>query len=203
MEWLAKKPDAAQTLILRAVGVQDTSKVAMLRAKRTLEENAWDSAKQARWKDREAWLKLRALLELILTGSATFALDVLDHVPLKGVAEESRDTAALLMLYRHSVVLKNVMEPRVMRERSRLALEKWPGNSIVLEVFLEGEKGQSVWGRVRGTTTESPGMATKGVRRRIQEVWTGKWQVGQWASEVERVRARLAVAVRDERYVLF
>ncbi|KIY70954.1 hypothetical protein CYLTODRAFT_346760 [Cylindrobasidium torrendii FP15055 ss-10] len=199
MEWLAGKPDAAQTLILRAVGVQDTSKVAVLRAKRTLEDNAWDLAREARWKDREAWWKLRALLELILTGSATSAIDVMDQVPLDGIPEESRDTAVLLMLYRHSVVLKNVMEPRLLRERSRRALEKWPGNSIVLEAFLEGEKGQSVWGRVRAIATESPGMVTKGVRRRIQEVWTGKWQAGQWASEAERVRARLAVAVRDER----
>ena len=65
-------------------------------------------------------------------------------------ARESMTMVGLAMLYRYGVVLKNPMPPMILRERASIALGAFPGNSIILGIFLEDEKGQGVWGKVRG-----------------------------------------------------
>jgi len=84
--------------------------------------------------------------------------------------------AGLVMLYRCRVIVKSPMPPMVLRERASIALGAFPGNSIILGIFLKGEKGQGVWGKARGMLRDN-------------EV------------DVGRTRSRLAGAVESERCV--
>ncbi|KAH7928477.1 DUF1740-domain-containing protein [Leucogyrophana mollusca] len=201
LEWLDGKSDAALQIILRSASVEGSSGMMVLRAKRNLEEII--AASTEHWKDREAWVKTRALLEL-LTSSPVSALAVLDSQPADG-GEEARESlmvASLLMLYHHSVTLRNPTPPTVLRDRLQVAIEACPNNTIILGMFLEGEKGHGVWGRVRallGQNTLDVGAKEKGVARRVAEVWVAGWEKGRWDSEIERTRSGLAAAVESER----
>jgi hypothetical protein len=152
------------------------------------------------WKKREGWIKLRALLELLTDNGPSAALHVFDKhlLDTKGTSHESLTIACLFMLYHYSVTLRNPMPPSVLRERVREALEEYPSNSVILGLFLEGEKGRGVWGGVRSILGESGGKM-KDVARRIQEVWITGWERGRWTSEIERTRSGLAAAVESER----
>jgi hypothetical protein len=207
MEWLETKSEiAALQVVLKSAGVQGGDSVTLLRAKRNLE----DASREERgWKEREAWVKCRALLEL-LTISPMAMLTYFDGYllgddPLPGIAHESLSVAALLMLYRHSSVLRNPTPPAILRNRLERALEIYPSNSIILGMFLQGEKGQGVWGRVRNILGESTkdGLSTdKDVARRVADVWMAGWERGRWEGEVERTRSGLAAAVQNERQVI-
>jgi hypothetical protein len=116
------------------------------------------------------------------------------------VPHESLTMAALLFIFNYRVVLKNPMQPVLLRERAEQALEAYPSNSIIIGVFLEGEKGQGVWGKVRGMLGAADGKF-KDVARRMEEVWIAGWENGRWKAELERTRCGLAAAVEDERYV--
>ena len=197
MEWMAGHSDQALNVILRSVGVDGRSGILLLRGIRNLEAAIED---EAVWKKREGWIKLRALLELLTANGPTAALNVFDkHLrDTKKNGHESLTVACLLMLYQYSVKLRNSMPPSVLRERVKEALEEYPSNSVILGLFLEGEKGRGVWGGVRGILGESGGK-TKDVARRIQEVWIIGWERGRWTSEIERTRSGLAAAVESER----
>ncbi|KAF9015505.1 NRDE-2, necessary for RNA interference-domain-containing protein [Cyathus striatus] len=84
----------------------------------------------------------------------------------------------------------------ILRERVERGLEEYPSNSVILGIFLEGEKGEGVWGRVRGILG---GGEMKDVARRVEEVWIAGWEKGRWMGEVERTRSGLAAAVETER----
>jgi hypothetical protein len=207
MEWLETKSElAALQVVLKSAGVHGGDSVTLLRAKRNLE----DASREERgWKEREAWMKCRALLEL-LTISPVAMLTYFDGYllgddPLPGVAHESLSVAALLMLYRHSSVLRNPTPPALLRNRLERALEIYPSNSIILGMFLQGEKGQGVWGRVRdilGESTKDKLRTDKDVARRVVDVWMAGWERGRWEGEVERTRSGLAAAVQNERRVI-
>jgi len=208
MEWLAGNPEDALQVVLRAGGVEGGGGVVILRAKRNLEAKFTVVEDMRRWKEREAWIKLRALLELLTTKEPAGTLAVFDsHLFGDGsmsngsLPHESLMVSCLLMLYRHGMVLRNPTPPSVLRERVERAFEVYPSNSVVLGLFLEGEKGQGVWGRVRGILGEGGGRE-KDVARRVEEVWIAGWESGRWEGEVERTRSGLAAAVENERYVL-
>lgn len=200
MEWLSDNPDAALSVILRAVKVEGREGIQILRAKRSLDELCNGDA---HWKERESWIKLRALLDLLTSADPETAIGVFDDYLSQGIekdssAHESLTVACLLMLYRHGTVLKNPNKPLLLRERVEQAIELYPSNSIVLGLFLEGEKGQGVWGRVRRTLGEVPGTE-KDVYRRVEEVWiNANWDAGRWEAEIERTRSGLAAATDNE-----
>lgn len=207
MEWLAGDAEAALRIILRAAAVDGSGGIAILRARRRLAEIVAEIDLGSHWVERGAWVRLWALLEL-LTASVDAALSVLDtqlsvlHVGT--VAHESLTIATLWMLYVHGVILKNVVPPGVLRERAGRALTAYTGNTVVLGMFLEAERGQGVWGRVRGILGEGTAdgaPVVKGVERRVAEVWVAGWERGRWAWEVERTRSGLSAAVQDERWV--
>ncbi|PBL01212.1 hypothetical protein ARMGADRAFT_1007241 [Armillaria gallica] len=199
MEWLDQKSDAAMSVILKAVGVASQGMVAILRAKRNLEDISKHT--HLAWKDNEAWVKLRALLELLTSNDLAQSLSVFDdriHQAGVGVADESMAVASLLFIFRHGYILKRPMTPSILRDRASDALRKYPSNSIIFGLFLEGEKGQGIWGRVRDMLGENPGDE-KDVCRRIEEVWVARWQSGRWEGEIERTRSGLAAAMESER----
>ncbi|KAF8167773.1 NRDE-2, necessary for RNA interference-domain-containing protein [Crassisporium funariophilum] len=202
MEWLAGSDQQALMVILSALGMAGPSTgVTILRARQSLSDAVQNARKSTRWRERESWIKLRALLELLTAQEPTEALAVFDeHLAEEGENSfhESLTTALLLMLYYHGTILKRPMPPAILRERSGHAIEAYPSNSIIIGVFLEGEKGQGVWGKVRNILGGNDGKA-KDVARRIEEVWIAGWQKGGWSGEVERTRNGLATAVEHER----
>ncbi|KAK2461663.1 hypothetical protein APHAL10511_006126 [Amanita phalloides] len=197
MEWLASRHEEVFNVILRSADIQERGDVAVLRAKRSLEV-AFGCSTQ--WQERVAWIKLRALLELLTTANAKIATKIFDaHAVDEGSIEhESLTMASLLMLYYYSSILKNPMPPSLLRERARRATELYPSNSIVLGLFLEGEKGQGVWGNISASVGESGGKS-KDVARRVEEVWIANWESGRWMDEIERTRSRLNAAVEHDR----
>lgn len=203
-EWLAGLPDGATEVILRSAGSQGTGGIAVLRAKRHFEEAI--ALSSMHWKDREYSIKLWALLE-ILTASPEAALATLD-VQLSAldpgsIAHESLAVASLSLLYAHGFVLRNPMPPALLRERAERVIELYPSNTIVLGMFLEAQKGQAIWGRVKalfGEGTEAS-MRDKDLTRRVAEVWVASWEKGRWEAEQERTRGGLSAAVQSERYV--
>ncbi|KAJ7706309.1 NRDE-2, necessary for RNA interference-domain-containing protein [Mycena rosella] len=180
MEWLAGQTDAALKVVLRSAGVEGSGGVVLLRAKRNLDDAA-SAAEEG--KAREPWVKLRALMELLTSSGPEHALQIFEvHVSALKVGSAQHErllVAELLMLYRHGVVLKNPTPPALLRE----------GNSVLLGLFLEGEKGQGVWGKVRAMLGESG----------TEKVWIAGWDKGRWEAEVERTRSGLAAAMESER----
>ncbi|KAF9569889.1 hypothetical protein CPC08DRAFT_772937 [Agrocybe pediades] len=198
MEWLSGDDQRALEVILKSAGVDGpASGINILRAKRFLEDAAVAVRPLHGWKEQEGWVKLRALLELLTGNEAQFVFDIFDKYADEQ-CDESFTTASLVMAYSYGFVLKRPMPPSILRERAHAAFEKYSSNSIILGILLETEKGQGVWGRIRGMLGSSDGKA-KSVARRIEEVWIARWESGRWESEIERTRSGLAAAVEHER----
>ncbi|KAJ3844301.1 NRDE-2, necessary for RNA interference-domain-containing protein [Lentinula raphanica] len=199
MEWLAGQGENALSVILRAARIEGRGGVAILRAKRTLNDFGRECNT---WQEKEAWIKLMALLDVMTSLNIQNALSTFDEelmrIEPREIAHESLTMASLLFLYRYGSVLKHPMPPSILRERVIQAIAHYPHNSIVLAIFLEVEKGQGVWGRIRATLGDN-GENMKDVARRIQEVWIAGWESGRWEAEIERTRAGLAGAVEHER----
>jgi hypothetical protein len=202
MEWLAGNSDAATRVILRAADVEGLGGLAVLRGKRSLEATVHEIPNTL-WKVREAWTRLGVLLEL-LTGNS---LPSFLSAPLEAgtVVQESMAVASLGMLYHHISTLRSPTRPLVLRERLEKAVELFPDNTILLGMFLEMQKGQGLWGRVRklgdNVITSDDMAKERGVARRAAEVWLGGWEKGQWFWEVERIRGGLTAAIQNERCV--
>ncbi|KAJ3569428.1 hypothetical protein NP233_g5061 [Leucocoprinus birnbaumii] len=210
LEWLAGQDEEAMNIIFRSVNMETTkSGVALLRAKRKLEDAAEALASAAhditKMKERESWVKLRAMLEILAGSDVAAMLRVFDRYlqpkDLPDATRESMTVASLIMLYRYGFILKNPMPPMILRDRVSVALEAYPSNSVILGIFLEGEKGQGVWGKVRGILgdNEVDIGKVKDVARRIEEVWIAGWEKGRWRGEIERTRSGLSGAVESER----
>ena len=201
MEWLEGGDEQTLKVILSSVGLEaPATGITILRTKRSLEAMMASTKLSSQWKEYEAWTKLRALLDLLTSQDLTAALAIFDE-PLEreSCLNESLITASLILLYFHSVILKKPTPPSILRERAGTAVELYPSNSIILGIFLEAERGQGIWGRVRSTLGNNAGRI-KDVARRAEEVWMAGWQEGRWQSEVERTRNGLAAAVEHERY---
>ncbi|KAH6916852.1 NRDE-2, necessary for RNA interference-domain-containing protein [Coprinopsis sp. MPI-PUGE-AT-0042] len=197
MEWLAAQGDQALNVILQSVGISQPGDVGILRAKQFLRE-----AKQAATgEDAEIWLKMYALLELLRGADMASVLALFDEMAQTANAQSRQRlmVASLLLVYYYRVTLNNPLPPAVLRERAAKAFEEYPSNSVILGILLEAEKGQGIWGRVRGMLGGGSDGLARDVARVVQEVWVGGWEKGRWANEVERIRSGLAAAVEHER----
>lgn len=209
LEWLLSKRTAALQVVLCAGGVPrdslsaEVSSVQILRARSGLEERCQQRV-IPEWKFRLKWIKLRILLEL-LVGTFEAATGVAErHLGSEeggNIQHESLTVASLIVFYHHTVTLRNNAPPAVLRELVQKALDVYPSNTVVLGLFLECEKGEGVWGRVRALMSEFPpgALQDKSVVRRLFEVWVANWEEGRWSGEVERVRAGLEAAVVSDR----
>lgn len=221
MEWLAGQDEASRTVILKSVGVEGSLGVNILRAKRQLEDNIQRSTANPTlgkdpWESRNnrmAWVKSRALLEL-LTSSLSAALAVLDNHMERmerssaiGTRElESLVMVSLALIYHHGVTLRNPYPPEILRKRAEKGLLLFPSNSFILGMFLEGERGQGVWGKVReqlGEVIVDGEVREKDLMRRVVDLWIESgWEHGRWQLEKERARSGLNSAIKHERYEL-
>lgn len=204
MEWLLSNTDAALESILNAAGLgNERSGISVLKAKRRLDELCrLESVPE--WRFRVCWIKLRFLLEL-LTGPvedmAKLAETLQDKERLGSTEHETLVVASRILVYQHTTMLRNQAPPSTLRNLVTKALEIYPDNSILFGLFLETEKGESVWGRVRSIINDTSRTVTQGksVSRRIMELWTAKWEQGRWFAEIERARSGLEAAVISDR----
>ena len=200
--WLRGNDTSAVQLIASALGIEGIIEgVGLLRVKRAVHSQL--DLQQVGSLEWGAWVKTRCLLELLTT-----SVDPVEHcltlfdalvgdVPPPSPPHEAMTVACCVMLYHYSVTLKATVQPAILRNRVQKSLESYPENTMLLALFLESEKGQGVWGRVRSLLDEdSQGM---GLSRIMWEVWAEGWEIGRW--EPERVRTRLEMAVSSERYV--
>jgi hypothetical protein len=193
---------SAVQLIAHALGIEGSIEgVGLLRVKRAVHSQL--DLQQVGSLEWGAWVKTRCLLELLTT-----SVDPVEHclalfdalvgdVPPPSRPHEAMTVACCVMLYHYSVNLKATMQPAILRNRVQKSLEWYPENTILLALFLESEKGQGVWGRVRSLLDED--AQGKGISRVMWEVWAEGWEFGRW--EPERVRTKLEKAVSSERYV--
>ncbi|KAF8647946.1 hypothetical protein AX16_006478 [Volvariella volvacea WC 439] len=199
MEWLAGGDADALAIVLKSVGMSGKGGPVILRATRLLEE-AVENTGEEHWKEREAWVKLRALLEVVGSSSVSRCLSVMERYRATGskAARESMTVASLMMIHRYATVRNHPLRREILRSNAEQALEEFPSNSAMLGLFLEGEKGLGIWGRVRSELGDSKGRI-KDTARRVQEVWIAGWERSRWSAEVERTRNGLAAATASER----
>jgi hypothetical protein len=204
--WLRGNSALAVRLIADALGIEGSVEgVGLLRVKRAVHSQL--DLQQVGSLEWGAWVKTRCLLELLTT-----SVDPVEHcltlfdalvgdVPPPSPPHEAMTVACCVMLYHYSVTLKATMQPAILRDRVQKSLESYPENTILLALFLESEKGQGVWGRVRSLldNEDSHGMGMVGISRVVWGVWAEGWEFGRW--EPERVRTRLEKAVSSERCV--
>lgn len=208
MEWLKGDDERARCVISMSTGSGNkATAMSMLRCKRTLDERIQG---HFHWKDREAWACLRALLDVLAGGVGAIeeGMYVLQRyikdANLQCVQRESAWTKMLLLEWKHTALLHRQVRRGRVRQRVGDVLqqlqEEGTMNTAILGVFLEGEKGESVWGRVKALSAETEGrIHEKGVVRRVWEIWLANWERGRWEKEKERVRTSLAIAVNEER----
>lgn len=201
--WLRGNNTSAVRLIADVLGIEGSVEGAgLLRLKRAVHSQL--DLQQVGSLEWGAWVKTRCLLELLTT-----SIDPVEHclalfdalvgdVPPPSPPHEAITVACCVMLYHYSVILRATVQPAILRNRVQKCLETYPENTILLALFLESEKGQGVWGRVRSLLDKDSQGA--GISRVIWAVWAEGWEFGRW--EPERVRTRLEKAVSSERCVL-
>ncbi|KAL4241783.1 NRDE2 family protein [Abortiporus biennis] len=203
MEWLSGRIDQALQVVLQSVRSKGSMGIAVLRAKRALEETI-SKIPSSDWRMRQYWIKLGALLELLTTtpGNSLSWLDTeLERHALYSIAHESLTVASCTLLYNHAITLRNVVPPSLLRQRTEQALAQYPNNTVVLGIFLESQKGQAIWGRTKALLSEHVGgdLPDKDVARRVFDIWLAGWEQGRWDAEEERVRSGLSNALAMER----
>lgn len=218
MEWLANREEAAQSIILRSVGILSGGPTNILKAKRILEDRAISSED---WRVREAWICLRALLDIVSSSQSHGLEEAVQRLKafiqknsLTGVRKESAWTRIFLLVWNHTTTLKRRFRRNEVRDLTKdvvIDMEREGRmNSIILGAFLQGERGESVWGRVRALTGEyglsgqkqkeaSADLVVKSTGRRIWEVWLMSWERTDWREEKERIRNSMMSAVADQR----
>ncbi|KAG8953813.1 hypothetical protein FRC04_001443 [Tulasnella sp. 424] len=221
MEWLSGDAVAAQRVVLRAVGMQvegataNVSGAAVLRTKRALEglvlgklEASTGSEEAA--EDLVSLVNLQALLDLlaganpeVALGRYKFDLPAPSTNPRphrRRYLLESLAVASTRLLYHHTHTLRAAVPPSIFRQHCTSAIHLHPYNTILLGMWLESEKGERVWGRVRDTIREVVVPERSGgvdISSAMWAVW--KERVGEAGSEVERARGVLARGIGGER----
>ncbi|KAG8908209.1 hypothetical protein FRC01_007478, partial [Tulasnella sp. 417] len=215
MEWLSGDPAAAQRVVLRAVGMQvegSVSGAAVLKAKRALEGMVLGNSGKGEegMDDLVALVNIQALLDLLAGANPEVALgryklelpesSTISNRHRRQYLSESLALASTLLVYHHTHTLRAAVPPSIFRQHCTSCIHSYPNNTILLGMWLESERGELVWGRVRGTIREvvvpekSEGVD---VSRAMWAVW--KEKVGEAGSEVERARGVLARGAAGER----
>jgi hypothetical protein len=210
LEWLRGHSDDALRVVMMAVDVSSAGSVDVLRAKRVYDASLdGDSSTDAM--ANVALVKLRALLELLSSDSLLNTLAVYNqHIRtprfLPYTAEhEALVMAATLSAFHYTRTLQRPCPPSVLRDQAKAAIKIYPGNTTLLGLFLESERGEKIWGRVRAAVSDivlqqdlRDDMKTEvSLTRVLWAIWIESWEHGNY--EQERVRSVLAKAVSDHR----
>ncbi|CAE6449252.1 unnamed protein product [Rhizoctonia solani] len=214
MEWLRGKDmdnveDVLQIVVM-AVDVSSSSPTDILRAKRIYDASLKDGTLGDPMAS-VALIRLRALLELLTTESLPSALAIYNHHLqthqfLHHTTEhEALVLSAALCAFHYTRTLGRPCPPSVLRDQATAAIKLYPGNTTLLGLFLESERGEKVWGRVRAAVSDvilqedlKDDMKTEvSLARVLWAVWVESWEHGSY--EQERVRNVLGKAVNDHR----
>ncbi|CAE6433907.1 unnamed protein product [Rhizoctonia solani] len=210
MEWLRDKTDDTLQIIMMAVDVSSTNPTDILRAKRIYDSSLKDGILDDPMTS-VVLVRLRALLELLTTDSLPAALAIYNHYLqtlqfLHHTTEhEALVLSATLCAFHHTRTLGRPCPPSVLRDQATAAIKFYPGNTTLLGLFLESERGEKVWGRVRAAVSDvilqedlKDDMKTEvSLARVLWAVWVESWEHGSY--EQERVRNVLSKAVNDHR----
>lgn len=158
--------------------------------------------------DVVALANMGALLEILSGGDVATALTWYqllpgldasrgDHVPR---LQESIAIASSRLLFYHVKTLHAQVPPALLRDHTRSVIDCFPDNSILLGTWLESERGETVWGRVRQALSQKILKATTEGLSPTTACW-GVWHetrdVSHW--EVERARALLKRTLDGDR----
>jgi hypothetical protein len=205
MIWLTGRTEKVVGLICRACGLQQQqsySSLDILRTKRTLDEalagNNVRSVEGVR-----AVVRLRFLLELV-AGGVEALLSIFDfHLKTIQTLEEllpgAREcgiTELFLLLHHHTLQLRRPFSRAKLRQRVCDALELYPNNTFYLALFLECERGESLWGRTWGLISEehrtdlNDQFAHVMINRRLWDIWAVTHRLGSHVllNEASRLR---------------
>ena len=221
MEWIHGAYSLSTRVLCAAVDVtvsQDATdtRIALLRSRR-----AYDNVLRAGGVAigvKASLLQCFALLELIHSHDSARALaSFADYKDILGtgspdsreicVISERLAVASALLIYHHTHTLKNICRPVVLRKHVCSLIPDFPGNSLLLGVWLESERGEAVWGRVRkgvaevvlqgGGSTAGSRSSRVSVARWAWAVWVETWERGAW--NADRARSILRQALEDSR----
>ncbi|KAG9013368.1 hypothetical protein FRB90_006089, partial [Tulasnella sp. 427] len=215
MEWLTGDTSAAQKIIIRAVegsaSAGTISGTVLLKTKKALEVIVRERVRSGEEgvKELVPLVNLQAVLELLAGANpevalARYQLDFPLTLPphRQRCLSESLALASTLLLFHHTHSLRATAPPSIFRQHCTSAVRPWPSNTIILGMWLESEKGETVWGRVRTTIREVvvPEWSGGVVGEISRAVWAVcKERVGLAGSEVERARGVLARALNGQR----
>ncbi|KAG8969019.1 hypothetical protein FRC03_004986 [Tulasnella sp. 419] len=205
----------ADVILLRAAdmsggGDVTVSSVSILRAKKKLD--AWIEERHAA--DEEdgrhvllALVNIRALLEL-LSGDLTRALSIYDKVDPQRFTSSIRTqrllgemlaiSSTLLAYYHTTGHHRSPVPPSILQGHVSTLIPLYTRNTILLGVWLESERGESVWGRVKSVVRDV-------ILGDSEAACVGGWlwaiwqETVNWAWEVGRVKGVLSKCTESER----
>lgn len=223
IQWLNRSPESVVDIICRACGMVKKSNYSgldVLRAKQYL-DTIYESEDVADLSIFRALTRLRYLLELT-TGNIESMFSI--HESRTRMQQNFRNTTfnseeialcEAFMLLRSRISQPGESFPRsALRKRIADAISLFPNNTHLLGNFLELERGEGIWGRVRELIGEvrpiyslkeqkySSVMTGKALGRKIWEVWV----VTQWhgthnlGDEASRLRNLFSNWAEDCRY---
>ncbi|KDQ12936.1 hypothetical protein BOTBODRAFT_161151 [Botryobasidium botryosum FD-172 SS1] len=222
LEWLEGRPTEAKAILFKMCGEENagSSSVGVLRVRNAFghrikqklgllgDDTGCDLNAAA------CLVSALTLFELLNSGEVQHALDACE--PYLSMAMSSLPPAVwdrhhyfleavflrvAFILHHHGHTLRNAHPPALLRGHMERAIHLYPGNTLLLGLWLECERGEAVWGRVRRTVGEvilgqadSKRTAAVGVSRWLWGVWVETWEKGAW--QAERVRSVLRKAVQ-------
>jgi hypothetical protein len=168
-----------------------------------------------------ALARLRFLLELT-TGSVESMLSSYDsHIGrIRELQEKSYDLEEIVLSEIFTLLRHHINQPRnsfprsAIRRRIADAIRRYPNNTLFLGFFLECERGEGVWGRVRRLIGEAQNVSVhdtrefsstklqKSVGRKIWDIWVvTRWLGTQTLSdEAHRLRRLFSKWSEESRY---
>jgi len=193
--WLNDDQTEARQTLSRFLDIQGAfTGLDLLRARKNLEGRATlNGSYSPQW---EACTRIKFFLELCATNFQE-AIAIIDsciaELDKQLPSRESLTVWLCTTIFSIAQIAGSMVPPVVISGRINAALAEYSGNTILLGLFLECERGLGIWGRVRNLLDDSSlGSATvvpKALMRVAWEVWAEAWGYGPW--EHERVRMKL------------
>ena len=109
---------------------------------------------------------------------------------------ESLAIASSQLLFHYTKTLKAPISPSVLRNHVHAAVQSFRGNTIILGMWLESERGETVWGRVRqmmNSVILEP--STLDATKCLWSIWQETRDKMNWNWEISRVRSTLGKGI--------
>ncbi|KAF8327904.1 NRDE-2, necessary for RNA interference-domain-containing protein [Cantharellus anzutake] len=220
MEWLDGQDSAVTRLLCRACGVSvpetdPDMRIPILRARQAYAHVL--SSSSVLGETLVPLLNSYALFELLQKRDVPHVIQVYtpylsDSPNDGGLSKRIREAlvyGSARIIHHYTITLRNICPPIHLRKYIAQSVRQYPSNTLLLGVWLESERGEAVWGRVRGGISEAildgagdtkGGLKIVGVPRWLWSIWVEKWERGAW--DVHRVRSMLHKRWRSQEFYL-